>query len=216
MKGYGYCRCSGIGQMDGDGPTRQRDAIQAFADKHGIEIVEYFMESHTGTDLEGRPEFRKMRQLLVSGTVKLVIVERIDRLARSIMIQETIIADFKKNAIDLKSATPGEDDLCGDDPTRTLIRQLIAAFSEYERKIIIAKLNAGRARKRAQGEKAEGVHPFGSKPGEAETLARIKLLRKMGDQPSVIANKLNSESVVTRYGKRWHAATISKILRRHN
>jgi len=215
MKAYGYCRCSGIGQMDGDGPTRQRDAIQKFATTRGLEIVAWFMESHTGTDLEGRPEFQKMRQELVSDGVRTVIVERIDRLARDIMIQETILADFRKNGIELKSATPGEEDLCGNDPTRTLIRQILGCFAQYERTMIISKLNAGRARKRAKGEHAEGVYPFGSKPGESTILDHILDCSRDGFQPSQTARLLNDLGYKTRYGKRWHSGTISKILRRH-
>lgn len=56
MKAFAYIRCSGIGQLYGDGPTRQRDAIQTFCDRLGIDIAQWFIEPHTGTDLEGRPE----------------------------------------------------------------------------------------------------------------------------------------------------------------
>src|ERR1035441_9516121 len=171
----GYGRCSSLGGMDGDGPIRQRTAIQKFADEHGIEIVSFYEESHTGSDLEGRTEFKQMRSLLVSNGVRLVIVEKLDRLARSIMVQETILADFKKHDIELKSATPGEDDLCGEDPTRTLIRQILGCFFEYERKMIESKLRAARQRMKVQKGKCEGQKAFGTLPGESGILKRIIL-----------------------------------------
>lgn len=214
MKAYGYIRCSSLGGMDGDGPIRQRTAIQKFADEHGIEIISFYEESHTGSDLEGRTEFKEMRSLLVSNGVRLVIVEKLDRLARSIMVQETILADFKKHEIELKSATPGEDDLCGEDPTRTLIRQILGCFFEYERKMIESKLRAARQRMKVQKGRCEGVKPYGTLPGEDKVLAAMKFLRNMHYNSDKIAADLNSRGITTRYGKRWHSGTVSKILYR--
>ena len=49
MKAFGYIRCSGLGQMDGDGPGRlERKAILDFANANGHEVVEWFVESGTG------------------------------------------------------------------------------------------------------------------------------------------------------------------------
>lgn len=214
MKAFGYIRCSGVGQLDGDGPSRQRAAIQEFADKHGITIERWFMESHTGTDLEGRPEFRAMRLELVSDGIRLVIVERVDRLARDIMIQETILADFRKNGIDLKSATPGEEDLCGNDPTRTLIRQILGCFAQYERSMIVAKLNAGRRRKKANGQRSEGRLPYGSKDGEPGILADIFEASQHGMTASMIADILNSQKRFSRTQRPWKPFSISRIIQR--
>jgi DNA invertase Pin-like site-specific DNA recombinase len=129
-------------------------------------------------------------------------------------VQETILADFKKHDIELKSATPGEDDLCGEDPTRTLIRQILGCFFEYERKMIESKLRAARQRMKVQKGRCEGSKPFGTLPGEQDTMKRITILSRMGDPPTVIANKLNTERLPTRYGRSWHGATVSKILNR--
>lgn len=215
-KAFGYIRCSGLGQLSGDGPDRQREAIQTFADLNQIEIAEWFTESHTGTDLEGRPQFQRMRKALVSDGVHTVLIEKLDRLARDIIVQETILADFKKNSIDLFSATPGEDGLCGNDPTRTLIRQILGCFFEYERKMIVSKLNAARDRKRANGERMEGRLPYGMKQGEAKVLAQIQSMSAAGFAPSSIAATLNTQGIATRYNKMWHAATVSKILARQD
>jgi DNA invertase Pin-like site-specific DNA recombinase len=200
--------------MDGDGPIRQRAAIEKFAKERDIEVVSYYIESHTGSDLEGRTEFRQMRSLLVADGVRLVIVEKLDRLARSIMVQETILADFKKNAIELRSATLGEDDLCGDDPTRTLIRQVLGCFFEYERKMIESKLRAARVRLRKQNGKCEGRKSYGFRPGENLILEKILDLSTRHGDTKTIANILNDQGVPTRYGKRWHSGTVSRILKR--
>jgi DNA invertase Pin-like site-specific DNA recombinase len=229
MRAYGYIRCSGISQMDGDGPERQRTAIEAYCREGDIEIVGWYVESHTGTDLEGRLEFRHMRDSMVSNGVKVVIVEKMDRLARSIMIQETILADFKNNGIVLYSATTGEDDLCGDDPTRVLMRQILACFFDYERKMIIGKLKAARQRIKKDGRRpgaknyspdpivnknAEGRKPFGQREGEQPILQTMLTLKGLGMSPKTIAMKMNAEGLTSRYGKPWRGSVISKILAR--
>lgn len=50
------------------------------------------------------------------------IIERLDRLARDLMVHETIIADLQKNGFDLISVA--EPDLMATDPTRILVRQI--------------------------------------------------------------------------------------------
>jgi DNA invertase Pin-like site-specific DNA recombinase len=215
MKAFGYVRCSSMGGMDGDGPIRQRAAIEKFCQENSIELAGVYEESHTGSDLEGRTEFHKMRSAMLANGVRMVICEKLDRLARSIMVQETILADFKKHGIELRSATVGEDDLCGTDPTRTLIRQILGCFFEYERKMIELKLRAARQRARAAGKRCEGRMPYGAKAGEAGTLCLILDLFKRGQRPEAIAALLNAKAIPTRYGRSWHPATVSKILNRH-
>src|SRR5207249_7337514 len=65
-------------------------------------------------------------------------IEKLDRLARDVVVQETIIADMQRKRFEIRSVT--EPDLCSDDPTRTLLRQMMGAFAEYERKMIVLKL----------------------------------------------------------------------------
>lgn len=214
LRAYGYIRCSGLSQGDGDGPERQRSAITAYCERNGIEIAAWFEELHTGTDLEGRPEFRKMREAIVSNGVRIVVIEKLDRLARSIMVQETIIGDFKNNGIVLKSATAGEDDLCGDDPTRVLIRQILACFFDYERKMIVGKLKAARDRIRAAHGKCDGRKSFGEKPEEIDTLMKIKAMSAADYSCKRIADVLNMQGAPSRSGKKWRRSVVAKIIAR--
>lgn len=213
---YGYIRCSGLGQMSMDGPVRQRQAIQQLAESRGITIAAFFEESHTGSDLEGRAEFHKMRKLMVNNGVRIVICEKLDRVARDIVIQESIIADFSKHGITLMSATPGEDDLCSTEPTRVLIRQILGCFFSYERKMIEMKTRAARERIRKDKGKCEGRKAYGTKDGnEASTLCLILDYSRGGLNHYRIADKLNDAGIKTRYGKKWNAGTVYKIIQRH-
>ena len=62
QKAYGYSRVSSPGQIDGDGFTRQEQAIEAYAAKHRVKIIGHFREKGvSGTaDETDRPAFQEM------------------------------------------------------------------------------------------------------------------------------------------------------------
>lgn len=214
MKAFGYLRVSGKGQLDGDGFPRQRSAIKAYAAAQGIRVVRWFEEQGiSGTkDLENRPALQELMLALHSNGTRLVLIEKLDRLARDLMVQETIIGDLRKNGFEIISVA--EPDLCSDDPSRKLVRQVFGAIAEYERAMIVLKLRAARQRVRAREGRCEGRKPFGVRPGEAQTIARIRELSGKGLNFSNIADTLNSEALPTRTGGQWFPATVSRVLAR--
>lgn len=70
--------------MKGDGFTRQLLAIQEYAKAHDIRIAKIFREEgFSGTkDLEDRPALGEMLEALHGNGTKLVLIEKLDRLAR--------------------------------------------------------------------------------------------------------------------------------------
>ncbi len=214
-KAYGYLRVSGKGQIDGDGFPRQRGAIKAYSDTHGIRVVKWFEEQGvSGTkDLLNRPALQELMLALHADGVRMVLVEKLDRLARDLMVQETIIGDLRKHGFEIISVA--EPDLCSDDPSRKLVRQVFGAIAEYERAMIVLKLRASRQRMRAREGRCEGRKPFGTRLGETETLAHIRALFAEGLSYSAIADALNAEHRPTRVdGGQWYPATVSRILAR--
>jgi len=211
-KAFAYLRVSGKGQVDGDGFARQLNAIKQYAAEHDIKIVKVFREEGvSGTkDLADRPALSAMLTALYSNGTRLVLVEKLDRLARDLMVQETIIGDLRKHGFDLISVT--EPDLLQDDPTRKLMRQIFGAISEYEKTMIVLKLRGARARAKARSGRCEGAKPFGHFDGEADIIARMKALRASGMGFDRIAATLNVEGVKPRRGEKWWGLTVNKIL----
>ena len=123
-KAFAYLRVSGKGQLDGDGFTRQRAAIKAYAAACGLKIVREFREEGVSGTIEtmDRPAWAEMIATLHSNGVRTIVVEKIDRMARDLMVQEAAIADLRKHGFELVSVT--EPDLMANDPTRVLMRQL--------------------------------------------------------------------------------------------
>ena len=90
--------------------------------------------------------------------------------------------------------------------------QIQGVFAELDKSLLVAKLRKAKCAKRANGERAEGPAPYGQKPGESETLHRIRRLRAQGHASfQQIADRLNSDRVPTRMGGLWHKGTVAKV-----
>lgn len=213
-KAFAYLRVSGKGQVNGDGFTRQLAAIREYAKANNIRITKIYREEGvSGTkDLEDRPALAAMIEALHSNGTRLVLIEKLDRLARDLMVQETIIGDLRKSNFELVSVT--EPDLLKDDPTRTLMRQVFGAIAEYEKTMIVMKLRGARNRKKAKTGRCEGRKPFGHYPGEQKVIERMKALRAAGTAYDKLAEQLTAEGFMTRKGTAWHGYSVQRILTR--
>jgi len=213
-KAFGYLRVSGRGQVEGDGFPRQFAAITAFAAANDFRLINIFREEGVSGSAESldRPAFAEMLSALYSNGVKTVIIERLDRLARDLMVQERIIAEFQKNGFDLISVT--EPDLMATDSQRVFFRQIMGAVAQLDKGNIVAKLRGARMRKRATTGRCEGAKPYGYYPGENAILERMRALRTQGMGFDRIATALNAEGYKPRRGIRWYGIGVNKILGR--
>jgi DNA invertase Pin-like site-specific DNA recombinase len=211
-KAFGYLRVSGKGQIDGDGFPRQLEAIRTYAQAQGIRITRVFREEGVcgANELENRPALMGLLEALAADGVKLVLIEKLDRLARDLMIQETLIADLKKRGFNLISVT--EPDLLKTDPTRVLMRQIFGAISQYEKNMIVSKLRGARQRMKAKTGRCEGRKPYGHYEGEQAIVDRMVSLRDTGMGYDRIADVLNGEGLKPRTGERWWGKTVNNIL----
>jgi DNA invertase Pin-like site-specific DNA recombinase len=216
VKAFAYLRVSGKGQVDGDGFTRQLATIKAYAAKNNIKIVNVFREEGVSgtTELENRPALLELFEALASNGTKLVLIEKLDRLARDLMVQETIIGDLRKRGFELLSVM--EPDLLQYDPTRILMRQIFGAIGQYEKAMIVAKLRGARQRMKASTGRCEGAKPYGELDGETAVLERIQTLRNDGYGFDRIAAALNSEGFKPRRGAKWHGFAVNKIVSRQS
>ena len=219
-----YMRVSGLGQEDGDGFERQRTEILRYANHTGIAIAPdcWFQDTQTGKDeWEKRQGWTEMLVKAEVEGITLLLVEKLDRVARRVLVQEMILEDLKKRGITL--VTSGGEDSSNEEPERVMFRQMLAVFSQYERTCIVAKMRAARQRIKARGEKCEGRKAYGFKPEERGTLAFMKACRAEGMTYDRIARELNGREEFRdtrrgagkeRLGTEWIGAVVCKILRR--
>lgn len=222
MNIFGYTRVSGVGQSDKDGPVRQEEAIQAFAAAHCLNVLHIFSETISGTvESMDRPVFGDMLAKIqlyrraveeqgdkVSALVRVdaIVVERMDRLARELMVSELLLSECRKLGVKVFCADQTElVDMASSelDPTRTLFRQIMGAIAQWEKTVIVHKLRAARLRIRREKNRCEGKRPYGTHTGEQEILLQMKLMRTHDESWTAIASALNRRGYRTRHGKVW-------------
>jgi site-specific DNA recombinase len=210
---FGYLRVSGESQVKGDGPVRQRAAITKWAKDHGYRIVRWFEENAVSgtTESMDRPAFNGMLEALLSNGTRTVLIERLDRLARDVYIQEGTIRLLKEKGFELISVS--EPDLNSNDMYRVAMRQIMGVFAELDRKSIVFKLRAARQRKKATTGRCEGRMPYGFREGEQAIIDRIKAEHVKGKNYEQIARDLNNERIRPRTGQ-WYPANVRKIVKR--
>ena len=123
--------------------------------------------------------------------------------------------------ITLISATTGQDVTAAmqEDPMMRAMIQIQGVFAELDKNLLVGKLAKARKLKKERTGRCEGRKPFGTRPGEAEVLKRMKQLyrkprggERLGFHP--IAMQLNREGLSSRSGKPWSAVTVKRILTR--
>lgn len=209
-----YLRVSGESQVEGDGLIRQRAACEAYARKHGIEIVDEFRDEGVSGCRE--PQYRPGLQALIGrlamNGVRMVLVEHPDRLGRDSEVGPAVRLALRKIGGLRVIRTDREIDIL-DESSRDLntIDDLIA---DRARRLLVDRMAKARARKRAAGIRCDGRKPYGFRSEEASGLDRLISLAH-GERLSLrkIAGVLNSERIPTRSGRPWAAGSVASVLK---
>jgi DNA invertase Pin-like site-specific DNA recombinase len=206
--------------VDGDGPERQKDAILRFCRAHGLGQPSLFNEMAVSGTVEAmdRPEFvsmtdaiKRLRKVLGEDTPVCIVVERQDRIARDLIVQELLLAECSKLKIPVYSADQNlMQDLAesGMDPTRKMLRQILGVVAEWEKSVLVMKLRSARDRKRTQTGRCEGPLPFGATDAERNTQAILLTLHHSGCSYAEIAEKANEMSIRNRGGRHWTRGAV--------
>lgn len=135
---FGYIRVSTRKQArDGNSLEAQREALTAA----GAEKI--YTDAFTGTRME-RPEWDKLRAQLRRGDV--LIVTRLDRLARSVSQASGLITDMIDEGVTIHVLNLG---VLSNDSVNTLLRNVLLSFAQFERDMIVQRTQEGKAVARA-------------------------------------------------------------------
>ena len=158
MTTYGYARVSTQDQDLGV----QRDALTAA----GCSLL--YAEKISGKSAD-RPELKAMLGALQPGD--LVIVTRIDRLARSLMDLLNIMKAIGEKGAGFKSLAESWADFSN--PVGRMIIGVMGSLAEYERSLILARTDAGRRRAKAEGRRIGGPNPTISAEARTQAAAMV-------------------------------------------
>ena len=214
-----YVRVSGLGQRDGDGPERQRQAIARAAKRQRLHMVREFSDLGVSGTTEGadRPGMAQLLAEVAALGATVVVIERSDRLARDVLVAELLLRQFRQLGVQVLTAD-GVNLTDETNATGTLVAQLLAAVAQFDRASIVSKLRAARDRKRAATGRCEGPRPFGELPGEAEALTALRALARKQpgcDAPTMaeVAVAANAAGIRSRSGRPWTRGTCWNVLR---
>jgi DNA invertase Pin-like site-specific DNA recombinase len=214
MHAIAYVRVSGLAQVDGDGPERQRKAIDARAALLGLQVLRQFDDlGVSGTKgHEERPGLTAALEAAAEvGAV--LLVEKADRLARDIVVSELALRSARRLGVRVVEAENGTDLTNEDSPTGAMLRQILGAVSAYERAALVAKMRAAKDRiRRETGRACEGQKAFGHRAGEAETLAVARTLVASGLTWEAAAAELNRQGRKPRRGAGWTRGSLHRVL----
>jgi DNA invertase Pin-like site-specific DNA recombinase len=146
---YGYARVSTRGQAtNGNSLEDQRKQLQ---DAGCEKIIE---EQYTGTTTD-RPAFDSLINQLQAGDT--LVVTKLDRFARSAAAGSQLITQLTKQEIRVHILNMGE---INDSPQGRLMMQILLAFAEFERDMIVERTQAGKAIARTKAGFREGRPPI--------------------------------------------------------
>lgn len=221
MKLNAYLRTSTDAQDEG--LETQRAEIKRWAKAEGHRVAGWFSDE----GISGSNGLESRLGLADALAAKLpIVVYKLDRLARDLVVQETILAQAKRDGVRVFSTLQTEDAYLEDDPkdpTRKLIRQVLGAVADYERAMIRLRMGAGAARKKANGGYPGGGIPYGFRSEgkelvpdrtERKALNLMKRLHTEGRSLREIAAALDAQNLAPRRGKTWHPHSIGRILER--
>jgi len=212
----------------------QLDFCRKWCRENNVKIVAEFADRALSGGDEDRPELWAAIAALERGYV--LVVYRLDRLARSVYLSDIIERSVHaKKATFLSIAGEGT---WSDSDEDFLIRKILQALAEYERKVISARTRAAMLRHQANGKLMGSIPQYGFKldpennkrivknPYERIIINQIKRLDSKGLSLRKIAHELTDLKYKPRKVKKkfkgrtvwvkgnWCAQTIHVILKR--
>ncbi len=160
---YVYTRVSTSMQVDGYSLEAQKSRIRKFAELYDYNIVaEYEDAGKSGKTIEGRAEFTKMLEDIISNKddVKFVLVYKLSRFGRNVADILNSLEIMQDNDVNLISV---EDGIDSSKETGKLVITILSAVSEIERENILAQTMEGRKQKAREGKWNGGFAHYGYK-----------------------------------------------------
>lgn len=200
----GYVRVSTTEQADsGAGLAAQRAAIEAECVRKGWHLQAVFCDAGVSAKTLDRPALAEALTLLAAGGAAALVVAKVDRLSRSVLDFSTLLATAERQRWAVVALDLGLD---MSTPTGALMASIVAAVSEYERRLI-----GQRTKDALAARKAAGVTLGRPRLLDPELAADIRAQRAAGSTLQAIADRLNTAGRLTPTGKQWTPTLVRQV-----
>lgn len=202
VQAIGYIRCSTEEQeKSGLGLDAQQEAITREVDRRGWAVEILGDPGCSGKSVN--PELRRALEMLARGQANVLIVSKMDRLARSVAHAVDIMDMARTQGWNLVVLDIGVDLAT---PYGRAMAQMLAVFAELEREMIGTRIREALAARRRRGQ------PVGRKvASSALIIHRIVTEREAGASFRKIAAGLTSDGVLSPTGRPvWQESTVRR------
>jgi DNA invertase Pin-like site-specific DNA recombinase len=206
LRAVGYARVSTEHQLDGFSLGWQEEQVRGAVDGHGWELVGVLTEQASGKSLRSRPVLRGLLEQLDAGEVDVLVVAKLDRLARSMLDFYSLLERAKRRDWAVVCLSPALDMTS---PQGRMVAGMSMLFAEYEREIM-----GDRQRESIAARKAVGSYVPPPRLVTADAEERIAFLTSEGMGPRRIARQLELEGFEPPAGRRWYPTSVARIAAR--
>lgn len=217
MKAAIYLRVSTLEQANGYSLDAQETLARKYCKSNGYQVYQIYSDQVTGTKFD-RPQLQALLADAKAGAFDLVIVYRLDRLARSTRDTFVIVEDiFLPNNINFVSLTEQFDTTT---PIGKAVMGILAINAQLELDRIKERMALGKLGRAMQGKPMTWTPkfiPFGYDyidgqyhiNQDAKWVQYIFDLALKGVRPKTIAKQMTSQKILKRT---WYFSTIKLIL----
>jgi DNA invertase Pin-like site-specific DNA recombinase len=208
------------------GPEAQAEACRVYAERLGMTVVETFRDIGVSgaAPLHECPGLQSAVDSLKALNAGVLLVAKRDRLARDVMKVGMVTQRVESAGATVISADGIPE---SNEPTAVLMRQIIDAFSQFERSLIISRTTAALATKKVKGE-VTGNIPLGfvrdgnklvvDEAGRAqhrEVKARVQALLAEGKTYQNVVDLFAAEKVAYLNFTEWKfRSQVARVLER--
>ena len=168
-----------------------------------------------------RPDLQQALTAAQAGGFDILLVYRVDRLARSLTVLTAVLDSLTVAGVGLRSVTEPIDTSSS---VGRLLLQMLGVFAQFEREVIIDRVICGMERKAAVGGWTGGTLPYGylvdaraerllPHTDEAPVVASIfAAYAGAACGTRTIATQLNARGLRTRSGRPWTGQAVGRLL----
>ena len=207
------------------GLEAQRRTIEKWCHDNNVEIAGFFVDAPLSgsTPVAKRPGFSELLDSVEEGSI--VILAKLDRLARSVFIHANVERLLENKGVTLVSAAGEGTGLEEDSPTSLFMRRQMQVYSEFERANIADRTKRALRELTERGVKL-GMPPLGYKLQAGQWVrdnekwntrkALLDLVNEHGKKWTKVARELNRRGHTTKRGKAFTANTIMQFMKSHH
>ncbi len=171
-----------------------------------MEVIDIVREVQSGKNMTKRPLLLRALERLKSGEAQTLIVAKLDRLSRSVIDLCSLLEQSEREGWSLVLLDLGIDTTT---PAGRVKAQVIAAFAEYERRLI-----SQRTKDAMKAAIERGVHCGVTSKVPQEIVERIVLERRSRRTWNAIAEGLDDDGIDTaREARYWQVGSVQSVFK---